>query len=185
MTLFSLLRCQSRPDISLSATSPNAALKGEREISEEGKGIVKAGQESQTGCSYFGNKKNNAAEYLTRQEGTYRKTGQNRTEISETSRRNRSPRGDGPYPWFGAAAWRPAAGGGERARRAGPGAASAWAYLARSHVPLRCAVTVCRGRPGVGSVDGESCPTHAPLALTMPVVRGIIIDAARRPRRPT
>ena len=123
MTLFSLLRCQSRPDISLSATSPNAALKGEREISEEGKGIVKAGQESQTGCSYFGNKKNNAAEYLTRQEGTHRKTGQNRTEISETSRRNRSPRGDGPYPWFGAAAWRPAAAslpsrGGEPHRRA-------------------------------------------------------------------
>ena len=128
MTLFSLLRCQSRPDISLAATSPNAALKGEREISEEGKGIVKAGQESQTGCSYFGNKKNNAAEYLTRQEGTYRKTGQNRTEISETSRRNRSPRGDGPYPWFGAAAWRPAAGG---RRRAEAGNMRARAWLAR------------------------------------------------------
>ena len=123
LTLFSPLRCQSRPDISLAATSPNAALKGEREISEEGKGIVKAGQESQTGCSYFGNKKNNAAEYLTRQEGTYRKTGQNRTEISETSRRNRPARGDGPYPWLGAAAWRPAAAslpsrGGEPHRRA-------------------------------------------------------------------
>ena len=55
---------------------------------------------------------------MTRQEGTYRKTGQNRTEISETSRRNRSPRGDGPYPWFGAAAWRPAAGGRRRGTRA-------------------------------------------------------------------
>ena len=142
LTLFSPLRCQSRPDISLAATSPNAALKGEREISEEGKGIVKAGQESQTGCSYFGSKKNNAAEYLTRQEGTYRKTGQNRTEISETSRRNRSPRGDGPYPWFGAAAWRPAAGGERRRGTCAP--APGWLGLeetcggpARGHVGTR------------------------------------------------
>jgi hypothetical protein len=49
----------------------------------EGKGIVKPGQESQTGCSYFGNEK---------------KTWQNRTKISETSRRNRSNSRRWPLP---------------------------------------------------------------------------------------